>query len=132
MEACSGAHYWARLFRQYGHDVRLMAPKFVSPYRMAGKAGKNDAADAIAICEAVQRPHMRFVPVKDEASRQCNAYIGQDRDLSRKEQQRITVFGGLISEFGVIAPQSTDALRHVVSDQKETLPVQVRRALMIY
>ncbi|ELD6523575.1 transposase, partial [Escherichia coli] len=62
MEACSGAHYWARLFRQYGHDVRLMAPKFVSPYRMAGKTGKNDAADAIAICEAVQRPHMRFVP----------------------------------------------------------------------
>ena len=52
MEACSGAHYWARLFRQYGHDVRLMAPKFVSPYRMAGKTGKNDAADAIAICEA--------------------------------------------------------------------------------
>jgi transposase len=53
MEARSGAHYWARLFRQYGHDVRLMAPKFVSPYRMAGKTGKNDAADAIAICEAV-------------------------------------------------------------------------------
>jgi transposase len=52
MEACSGAHYWARLFRQYGHDVRLMAPKFVSPYRMAGKTGKNDAADAIAICSA--------------------------------------------------------------------------------
>lgn len=56
MEACSGAHYWARLFRQYGHDVKLMAPKFVSPYRLAGKAGKNDAADALAICEAVGGP----------------------------------------------------------------------------
>lgn len=56
MEACSGAHYWARLFRQYGHDVKLMAPKFVSPYRLAGKTGKNDAADALAICEAVRRP----------------------------------------------------------------------------
>lgn len=67
MEACSGAHYWARLFKQYGHNARLMAPKFVSPYRMAGKTGKNDAADARAICEAVQRPHMRFVPVKDES-----------------------------------------------------------------
>jgi transposase len=73
MEACSGAHYWARLFRQYGHEPRLMAAKFVSPYRMAGKSGKNDAADAQAICEAVRRPHMRFVPVKDESQQamQC-------------------------------------------------------------
>lgn len=73
MEACSGAHYWARVFRQYGHEPRLMAAKFVSPYRMAGKSGKNDAADAQAICEAVRRPHMRFVPVKDESQQamQC-------------------------------------------------------------
>jgi transposase len=53
MEACSGAHHWARLFAQHGHTVRLMAPKFVAPYRMSGKRGKNDAADAQAICEAV-------------------------------------------------------------------------------
>ena len=73
MEACSGAHHWARLFAQHGHTVRLMAPKFVSPYRMSGKRGKNDAADAQAICEAVQRPNMRFVPVKsqDEQARLC-------------------------------------------------------------
>lgn len=51
MEACTGAHHWARLFRQYGHTVRLMAPKFVTPYRMSDKRGKNDAADAAAICE---------------------------------------------------------------------------------
>ncbi|CEK25412.1 Putative transposase [Xenorhabdus nematophila AN6/1] len=51
------------MFRQYGHEPRLMAAKFVSPYRMTGKSGKNDAADAQAICEAVRRPHMRFVPV---------------------------------------------------------------------
>src|SRR5678816_4853813 len=66
MEACSGAHHWARLFLQHGHTVRLMAPKFVAPYRMSGKQGKNDAADAMAICEAVQRPNMRFVPIKTE------------------------------------------------------------------
>ena len=65
MEACSGAHHWARLFQAHGHTVRLMAPKFVAPYRMSGKQGKNDAADAAAICEAVQRPNMRFVPVKN-------------------------------------------------------------------
>lgn len=53
IEACSGAHHWAREFAQFGHTVRLMAPKFVAPYRMSGKRGKNDAADAAAICEAV-------------------------------------------------------------------------------
>jgi len=73
MEACSGAHHWARLFAQHGHAVRLMSPKFVAPYRMSGKRGKNDAADAQAICEAVQRPNMRFVPIKsqEEQARLC-------------------------------------------------------------
>jgi transposase len=61
LEACSGAHEWARQFRQLGHDARLMAPKFVTPYR---KSGKNDGNDAEAIYEAVSRPSMRFVPVK--------------------------------------------------------------------
>ena len=66
IEACSGAHHWARQFQAHGHAVRLIAPKLVTPYRMSGKRGKNDAADAAAICEAVQPPHMRFVPVKSE------------------------------------------------------------------
>src|SRR6266852_9742858 len=61
MEACSGAHEWARRFQALGHTVRLMAPVFVAPYR---KSGKNDGNDAEAICEAVARPNMRFVPVK--------------------------------------------------------------------
>jgi transposase len=56
METCSGAHHWAREFEKLGHTVRLMAPKFVAPYRMAGKRGKNDANVAAAICEAVSRP----------------------------------------------------------------------------
>src|SRR5659263_206625 len=64
IEACSGAHHWAREFEKMGHSVRLMAAKFVAPYRMSGKCGKNDANDAAAICEAVARPNMRFVPVK--------------------------------------------------------------------
>lgn len=63
IEACAGAHYWARELIKLGHDARLMAAQFVSPYR---KSGKNDANDAEAICEAVGRPNMRFVPVKSE------------------------------------------------------------------
>jgi transposase len=68
MEACSGAHHWARMFQQHGHTIKLMAPKLVAPYRMSGKQGKNDAADAAAICEAVTRPNMRFVPPELEAA----------------------------------------------------------------
>ena len=62
MEACASAHYWARLLKSYGHEVKLIAPQFVKPYV---KSNKNDAADAEAICEAAQRPNMRFVPIKD-------------------------------------------------------------------
>ena len=64
MEACGGAHHVARRLRVLGLDARLIAGHFVTPYRMAGKGGKNDANDAAAICEAAGRPHMRFVPVK--------------------------------------------------------------------
>jgi transposase len=62
MEACGGAHYWARKLQSFGHTVKLMAPQFVKPYV---KTNKNDAADAEAICEAVARPNMRFVPIKN-------------------------------------------------------------------
>ena len=61
MEACSGAHHWARQLVEMGFDARIIAPRFVIPYR---KSGKNDGNDAEAICEAVSRPAMRFVPVK--------------------------------------------------------------------
>jgi transposase len=67
MEACSGAHHWARRLVALGHSPRILAPKFVAPYRMSGKQGKNDANDAAAICEAAGRPAMRFVPMKTEA-----------------------------------------------------------------
>jgi transposase len=93
MEACSGAHYWARLFRQYGHEPRLMAAKFVSPYRMAGKSGKNDAADAQAICEAVRRHICGLCRLRMRASRQCSVCIVPDRVLSKRKQQHIIVSG---------------------------------------
>jgi hypothetical protein len=64
MDACSGAHHWAREFQKHGHTVRLMTSKLVAPYRLSGNRGKNNAADAAAICEAVTRARMRFVPIK--------------------------------------------------------------------
>ena len=83
MEACSGAHQWAREFEKFGHTARLMAPKFVVPYRLSGKQGKNDAADAVAICEAVTRPNMRFVPIKSPGS---NAFRRHDNAANRQPQ----------------------------------------------
>ena len=65
MEACSGAHHWARQLAKLGLQVRLIAPHLVAPYRMQGRTGKNDANDAAAVCEAASRPQMHFVPVKD-------------------------------------------------------------------
>jgi transposase len=79
MEACSGGRHWARLFAAHGHTVRLIAPKFVAPYCMSGARGKNDAADAAAICEAVQRPPMRFVPVKSIESRSTTSTFRPSR-----------------------------------------------------
>jgi transposase len=97
LEACSGAHEWARRFSGFGHTVRLMAPKFVAPYR---KSGKNDGNDAEAICEAVSRPNMRFVPVK---SVQQQADLGLHRVRQGFIEERTSTLNrirGLIAEFG--------------------------------
>jgi len=122
MEACSGAHHWARLFRQHGHTVRLMAPKFVSPYRMSGARGKNDAADAAAICEAVQRPNMHFVPVKseDEQARLCVHRVRQ----GFVEQRTATInrLRGLLSEFGIVLPPKAAIVRRQATAHLEDLP----------
>ena len=122
MEACSGAHHWARLFAQHGHTVRLMAPKFVAPYRMSGKRGKNDAADAMAICEAVQRPNMRFVPVKsqDEQARLCVHRVRQG--LVEQRTATINRIRGLLSEFGVVLPQKAATVRREAAAHLEDLP----------
>ena len=122
MEACSGAHHWARLFRQHGHTVRLMAPKFVTPYRLSGKRGKNDAADAQAICEAVRRPHMRFVPVKEEDQQ---IILCLHRTRNGFVEERTAVYNrlrGLMSEFGIVLPQKVTNLRRNIIEHLEDPP----------
>ena len=129
MEACSGAHYWARLFQQYGHTVRLMAPKFVAPYRMAGKRGKNDATDAAAICEAVTRPSMRFVPLKDEHQQ---ATLCLHRTRQGFVEERTATYNrlrGLLAEFGVVLPQSPERLRREITVHLDALPGWARRCI---
>ena len=84
--------------------VRLMAPKFVAPYRLSGKQGKNDAADAAAICEAVQRPHMRFVPIKtvEQQGQLCIHRVRQG--FIEQRTATINRIRGLLSEFGIVLP----------------------------
>jgi len=102
MEACATAHFWARQLRQLGHDVRLMPAQYVKAYL---KRGKNDAADAAAICEAVTRPSMRFVPIKSE-DQQAALMLHRARDLLvRQRTQLINAIRGHLAEFGVIEAQ---------------------------
>lgn len=111
MEACGGAHHWARKLRSFGLDARLIAGHFVTPYRMAGKGGKNDAADAAAICEAAGRPHMRFVPVKTPAQQALLAIHRLREGYKEDRTACINRIRGLLTEFGIVFAQSPDALR---------------------
>ncbi len=124
IEACSGAHHWARLFMAHGHTVRLMAPKFVVPYRLSGKRGKNDAADAAAICEAVQRPNMRFVPVKSEAQ-QAQLCVHRARQaFVEARTATLNRIRGLLSEFGIVLPLKATTVRREAALRLEELPGQ--------
>lgn len=126
MEACTGAHEWARQFAELGHTVRLMAPKFVAPYR---KSGKNDDNDAEAICEAVSRPSMRFVPVK---SLEQQAVLAQHRIRQGFIEERtasINRIRGLLAEFGQVLPQGANAVRCGLAARLEHLPERVARGL---
>jgi transposase len=101
MEACGGAHHWARKLKSLGHDVRIMAPQFVKPYV---KSNKNDAADAEAICEAVTRPNMRFVPVKNIEQQSVLALHRVRQGLVKARTAQGNQIRGLLAEFGLIIP----------------------------
>ena len=126
LEACSRAHEWTRRFSACGHTVRLMAPKFVAPYR---KSGKNDDNDAEAICEAVTRPNVRFVPMKS---------VQQQADLSLHrvrqgfiEERTATLnrIRGLLAEFGYVLANGAIQVRRQVPPLLEALPPRVARCV---
>lgn len=122
MEACSGAHHWARQFARFGHTVRLMAPKFVAPYRLSGKRGKNDAADAQAICEAVTRPNMRFVPAKS-IEQQTQLMVHRVRQgFVAQRTATLNRIRGLLSELGIVLPLKAATVRREALRQLEDLP----------
>jgi transposase len=101
MEACNTSHYWARELIAVGHDVRLMPAQYVKPYV---KRGKNDAADAEAICEAVARPTMRFVAVKTPAQQSIMMLHRVRLMLNRQRTQLSNAMRAHMAEFGVVGP----------------------------
>jgi len=110
MESGSGAHYWARELNKLGHNARIIDPKLVAPYRHQGRSGKNDTNDAEAVCEAMSRPQMRFVPVKDE-QQQTALVIHRIRKGLVNEQNRVANrLRGLLAEFGVVIPKGLRTL----------------------
>jgi transposase len=133
METCGGAHHVARRLRLMGLDARLVAAHFVTPYRMAGRSGKNDANDAAAICEAAGRPQMRFVPVKT-AQQQGQLALHRLREGYKEERTAlISRIRGLLLEFGLSYAKGPEALRallaDVLEDASNELPGIARLAL---
>jgi transposase len=129
MEACGSAHHWAREIGRLGHGVRLIPPAYVKPFV---KRQKNDAADAEAICEAAQRPTMRFVAPKSEQA-QAAAVVFRARDLLVKQRtQIINALRGHLTEFGIVVakgPAHVPQLVRAVADGAEPIPELARPIL---
>jgi transposase len=117
MEACGGAHYWARQFHQQGHTVKLMAPQFVKPYV---KSNKNDMRDAEAIAEAVTRPTMRFVPIKDVDQQDIQALHRVRERLIGERTALINEVHGLMNEYGIVLPKGVAKFRQAVVEKLES------------
>ncbi len=105
MEACGGAHDWARRFREHGHEVKLMAPQFVKPYI---KSNKNDMRDAEGIGEAVTRPTMRFVPTKEVDQQDIQALHRVRERLIGARTALVNEIHGLLHEYGIVVPKGVE------------------------
>lgn len=130
MEACGSAHYWARKLSEFGHTVKLMAPQFVKPYV---KTNKNDVADAEAICEAVNRPNMRFVPIKNiEQQAILSAHRARQGFVKARTAQANQI-RGLLSEFGIVIPKGIKSIAErmpdILEDAENGLPGTMRELL---
>lgn len=130
VEACSSAHHWARKLMALGHEVRLMAPQFVKPYV---KTNKNDRNDAEAICEAVARPNMRFVPVKTPEQQTVLALHRARAAYVKARTAQANQIRGLLSEFGIVLPQGIGELYRripdILEDAENALPGPMRALL---
>ncbi len=111
MEACAGAHHWARELQSRGYTVRLIPPQFVKPYV---KSNKNDANDAEAICEAMSRPNMRFVAVKHVEQQNIQATHRIRAELMTQRTAKANQIRGLVTEYGLVAPQRLSSLRAAI------------------
>ena len=111
MEACGGAHHWARRLQSKGYVVKLIAPQFVTPYV---KSNKNDANDAEAICEAMSRPSMRFVAVKSVEQQDIQAAHRVRASLISERTAKANQIRGLVYEYGLVAPREIASLRRAV------------------
>ena len=130
MEACSSAHYWARELMALGHEVRLIPPQYAKPYV---KRNKTDAADAEAICEAVVRPNMRFVPVKSRGGQGLLTLHRVRSLVVRQRTASVNAARGLLSEFGLVAPKGMCRIASLRRDMEaateDVLPREAREAL---
>lgn len=132
MEACASAHFWANKLISMGHNVKLMAPQFVKPYV---KTNKHDAADAEAICEAVTRPNMRFVPVKTAEQQAVLALHRSRQSFIKQRTAQANQIRGLLAEFGIVVPRGIQQLQRrlpeLVEDADNPLPVLFRTQLSL-
>lgn len=111
MEACGGAHYWARAMSKLGHEVKLIATQFVKPYVQGNKTDKNDAA---AICEAVSRPHMRFVAIKTLEQQDVQTVHRLREQLVKNRTATANQLRGILAEYGIVIAQGLTQVRRAV------------------
>ena len=130
MEACGSAHHWARILEALGHTVKLMAPQFVKAYV---KTNKNDAADAEAICEAVTRPTMRFVPIKNGEQQAVLALHRARQGFVKARTAQANQIRGLLAEYGLVIPQGIGQiathLPDILEDGENGLPGVFRQLI---
>jgi transposase len=119
MEASSSAHHWARKLNAMGLDARIISAQLVSPYRLAGRTGKNDANDAAAICEAASRPQMRFIPVKSVEQQSMLCVHRLREGIKADRTACINRIRGLLAEFGLVAAHGAEELQGVLSEMLE-------------